>query len=242
MSTLVSDIVAQAFREGNYTAVGEDPTTEEMAEAVPRLRNLVSSLFGFELGEQLTDWYAPSDLLPSSPLTYPRTPSGSGENTSTPWAYPPANSRLIVSVSAATTLYFPPYPDDGARIAYIAAPGTTGIVTLSGNGRKVEGAASVVAAAAGTFDGRKWFYRADLADWVRVDQTLVEASQVPLPEEFDDLLVTGLALRLSARFGTKIDDTVAARFTDMLGRAKKRFKQSANAPVGPELQQMMREI
>ena len=127
-------------------------------------------------------------------------------------------------------------------MSYIAGVGTTGIVTLNGNGRKIEGMASLVAAAAATFDGRKWFYRADLADWIRIDEVLVEGDAVPLSEEFDDLFVCGLAMRLSARFQTKVDDTVLARFTDMLGRAKKRFKQSENMPGTPELQQTLREI
>jgi hypothetical protein len=240
MGTLVSEIVVQAFREGNYTAVGESTTAEEMAEAVPRLRNLLSSLLGIELGEQYRDWYVPQEHNPAAPLRYPLTPTGTGETSSEPWAYPPANSRLVVKITDAKTVYFPAYPNDGARMALIDT-GSTGAITLHGNGRLIEGVASMTAGGPVTqYSGRKWLYRADLANWIRIDQPLTSASELPLPEEFDDLLVTGLAIRLAPRFQVKVDEVIGARFEDMLGRLKKRYKQSEKMPSAQELRQVFR--
>lgn len=241
MSTLVSEIVVQAFREGNFTSVGENTTAEELVEAIPRLRNLISSLFGTDLGEQYRDWFVPVSFVPEAPLRHPLTPSGTGETSGMPWIYPPANSRLVVKLTEARTLYFPAYPMDGARMAYVDVGSTVGVVTLNGNGRKIEGAASIVdGAEAAALAGRRWFYRADLADWIRIDEPLAADDEVPLPEEFDDLLVTGLAVRLAPRFQVKIDDTTTARFTDMLDRLKKRYKQSERMPTTHELRQTFR--
>jgi hypothetical protein len=67
MSTLVSEIIVQAFREGNFIAVGESTTAEELAEAVPKLNNFLNSLFGIELGEQFRSRRCVIHSLPRAP-------------------------------------------------------------------------------------------------------------------------------------------------------------------------------
>jgi hypothetical protein len=242
--TQVSELVVQAFREGNFTAVGETTTPEELLEAVPRLRNLISSLLGIELGEAYRDWFVPSEFNPAAPLRYPLTPTGTGVTSTEPWAYPPANVRLLVSVTAAQTIYFPASPSDGARMAYVDI-NSTGDVTLHGNGRLIEGAASITTDIGGdpavSFSGRKWLYRADLGDWILL-KTLDKDDESPLPEEFDDLLVTGLAVRMAPRMGVKVDEMILGRYSDMLGRLKKRYKQSERIPSSAELRQAFRDI
>jgi hypothetical protein len=237
MSTLVSEIIVQAFREGNFIAVGESTTAEELAEAVPKLNNFLNSLFGIELGEQYRDWYAPSENDPVAPLRFPLTPTGTGEMSAEPWAYPPPNVRLVVSFTTASTLYLPAMPNDGARMALVDV-GSLGDVTLDGNGRKIEGA-SLLTLPAADLNGRKWLYRADLGNWLRLN-TLAAGDPVPLPPEFDELLVCGLAIRLAPRFGVTIAQTTAECYTDMLGRLKKRYKQSERMPTAMEMRGMMR--
>ncbi len=237
--TQVSEIIVQAFREGNFTAVGETTTSEELTEAVPRLRNLISSLLGVELGEAYRDWYVPTTHIPEAPLRHPLTPTGTGTTSADTWAYPPANSRLVVSISSAKTVYFPAAPLDGARMAYSDVASTANM-TLDGNGRLIEGAASLTGASS-TFHGRKWLYRADLSNWILLG-LLGPTSEVPLPPEFDDLLVCGMAMRLAPRFQTQPDEVIIQRYADMLGRLKKRYKQSERMPTSLELRQMFREI
>lgn len=245
MSTAVSEIVVQAFREGNYTAVGEETTAEEMQEAIPRLRNYISALLGIEVGEPLRDFYVPHAWDPAAPLRYPLTPTGTGATSAEPWAYPHANARLLVKVDAVRTLYFPAYPHDGARMAYVDV-GSTAAVTLNGNGRLIEGQASISGdPAAGEIpadlDGRTWLYRADLGNWILLG-ILVAIDEVPLPVEFDDLLVTGLCMRLAPRFGQQPDATIVARNQDMVSRLAKRYKQSESMPTSSELRSIIREI
>lgn len=237
MSTLVSEIIVQAFREGNFIAVGESTTAEELAEAVPKLNNFLNSLFGIELGEQFRDWYAPSEYDPVVPLRFPLTPTGTGETNAEPWAYPPPNVRLVVVSATAITLYFPAMPNDGARMALVDV-GSLADVTLSGNGRKIEGVTSLTAPPA-ELNGRKWLYRADLGNWVRLN-VLAAGDAVPLPPEFDDLLICGLAIRMAPRFGVTISQTTVECYTDMLARLKKRYKQSERMPTAMEMRGMMR--
>lgn len=227
MSTLVSTIIQQAFREGNFIAVGEVPTADEVAEAVPRLNGFISSLFGFELGEQYREWAVPSAQDPAVPLrTLPQAQTGS-----TAWAYPPANSRLLVALTTAQTVYFPAMPSDGARMALVDAASVAGM-TLHGNGRLIEGAASLVGFPS-SFNGRKWLYRADLGDWIRLG-VLVEEDEVPLPPEFDDLLICGMAVRLAPRYGVEISSATTSLYMDMLERLKQRYRQSEAMPISTE--------
>lgn len=227
----VSEIIVQAYREGNFIAVGEVPTADEVAEAVPRLNSFIASLFGIELGEVLHDWYAPNENEPAAPLRRPLTPSGAGEAAGPFWIYPPPNARLLLALTEGRAIYFPAAPSDGARMALVDV-GSTAEVTLSGNGRKIEGAATLTATPAALSE-RTWLYRADLGDWVRL-KTLVEVDVPPLPDTFDDLLICGLTIRLAPRFGVVTAAETAQRYVDMLGHLKKRYKQEVPMPNSAE--------
>lgn len=246
MSTAVATILSSAFRDGNFVSVGESATVEETAEALPRLNAYLSSLLGFEVGEQLREWPVPHDADAAPfPTLRPKLVAGTKS-----WANPPANVRLIVKATSASTVYFPPAPQDGARMAY-ADVGSSAVVTLDGNGRLIEGAATLTGDpkdttpepdVPATFHGRSWLYRADLGDWIRL-KTLVDGDTVPLPPEFDDLLVTGLALRLAPRYGIlQPDPLIVARHGDMLTRLKKRYKQTEPAPASQDNLIPLKEI
>lgn len=233
----VAEIIQQAFREGNFIAVGETPTPEEQAETIPRLRNLLSSLFGYEVGEQYRDWRVPAKFTPPSPLRAPFTPDGeSNPSPSEMWKYPPPNSRLLVRTTQNLTVLFPVEPRDGARMQLInVGPDDTATITLDGNGRLIEDGGSVTDTLA-NLDGRKWFYRADLGNWIRIDTIDVlgdndpTTETIPLPGEFDEVLICGLAMRLSVRFETKVDQETVRRYADVLSRLKKRYRQGEGVP------------
>jgi hypothetical protein len=220
------EIIQQAFREANYVAVGEEPTDAEVTEALPRLQNLLAALFGFELGEQLREWYVPQERAPRVPMRDPRTPTGAAAATSNGWDYPPANSRIIAKLSSDTTIYFPATPSDGSRMGFVNV-GSTGVITFDGNGRLIDGNATL----SQPVTGSTWFYRADIATWVLMAALAID-TQMPLPAEFDDLLVCGLAMRLAPRFGVKnIDQVIISRYGDMLQRLKTRYKQTEAMPA-----------
>ena len=242
--TLMSEIIVQAFREGNFVSLGEDTTTEELAEAVPRLRNLINAVIGFELGELQRDWYVPQEHDPEAPIRFPLTPSGLGTTSASPYQYPPSNVRLLVKLTSSRTLYLPAHPFDGARISYLDMGSTvTADTTIDGNGRLIESAATIVtdldAVTPVTFHGRTWFYRADLGDWIRFTD-LQSTDTVPTPPEFDQLWITGLAISLAPRFQIQIQDQVKSTYMDMLARLKKRYKQSERLPSAVEMRQLFR--
>lgn len=227
MSTLVSEILAQSFREANFVAVGASPTVAELAEALPRLNTFIGSLFGNELGELFYDWYVPSLTNPPSPLRVPLVPGGASEPTVS-WKYPPQNVRIVTKLTTVDTLYFPAFPSDGARMFYVNV-GATATLTLSGNGRLIEGAATLTDTPS-NLHSRSWFYRADLGNWIRL-KTLISSDEVPLPVEFDDLLIKGMAIRMAPRYGVKdIDQVILVGYADMLSRLKKRYKQAVAMP------------
>lgn len=243
--TLMSEIIVQAFREGNFTAVGEETTAEELGEAVSRLRNLINSVFGFELGELQRDWYVPQEHDPEAPLRHPLAPTGTGATGAVPYQYPPSNVRMLVNLTTARTLYFSAHPIDGARMSYLdmGTPDTVD-VTLNGNGRLIEGAATLTSDAdAGTpitFHGRKWLYRADKGDWIRLTQ-LQSGDRIPTPPEFDALWISGLCVSLAPRFQIEVQPTIMQVYADMLARLKRRYKQSERFPSSMEMRQHFRE-
>lgn len=219
IDTKAKELIVQAFSEGGFTARAGSTIAEEMQEALPRLNSLLFSLLGYELGEQYTDWPVPHPSRTSStPARYPRDPLA--ENLSeTQYVHPPANSRIIAKNTSVVTAYFPESPSDGARMAY-ADVGATANITFDGNGRTIQGVASVE----GSGGTRRWFYRADLGDWICLDPLQMD-DYSPLPLEFDDLLIAGLVIRLSARFGKEPSAVLAGRYTDMLSRLRARYRQ-----------------
>jgi len=235
--TVMSEIIVQAFREGNFVALGEDTTTEELAEAVPRLRNLINAVIGFELGELQRDWYVPQIHDPEAPIRFPLTPTGTGGEAALPYQFPPSNVRLLVKVTEVRTLYFPAHPFDGARISFLDM-GSTAAVTIDANGRLIEGEASLTEAAA-VFHMRTWFYRADRGEWI-VLTNLQSDDTMPTPPEFDQLWITGLAVSLAPRFQVQIQEQTTATYADMLSRLKKRYKQSERLPSAVEMRQLFR--
>jgi hypothetical protein len=150
------------------------------------------------------------------------------------WPYPPENSRLVVTITAPKTIYFPAEPTDGARMAYVDA-GSTAALTINGSGRLVQG----VPAIEGQGGTRRWFYRADQANWICLEQLQVEDT-VPLPPEFDDLFICGLVVRLAPRFKATVDAAITSRYTDMLERAKQRYTAGEKPKSAAEMRSLLR--
>lgn len=139
--TTATVLIQAAFREGNLIAAGASPTTAEQTEALPALQRLIDGIFGFEMGEELTDWLVPAPQrtapsaarYPQGPLVWNLNQNSSGNI----WPYPPTNRRIVFG-SVTNTVYFPEAPLDGSRMALLqgsglgdaGAPGTaSGVLT-----------------------------------------------------------------------------------------------------------------
>jgi hypothetical protein len=192
--TTIRQLVTDGFRESGLIEVGGIPDADEFEEGLRKLNTVFKSLFGNELGDPLVPVNYGLNGLTNS---YAKSlDSSSVVNAS----FIPVNVRLILNIDTPVTLYLHPNPQDGARLGLIDNIGNfaTENVTLNGNGRTIENTGSVVLSTDSV--NREWFYRADLANWVRVID-LVAEDDSPLPVEFDDFLTTLLAFRLNPRYG-----------------------------------------
>ena len=220
MSTQVTEIIEQAFRESGLKAVHQNITRDEWDEALARLNSIISSAIQNEVGGQLNDWkigdhgeeYDP--LLVYSPNEEER---------------PPVNSRLIWTVEAATTIYFPPDPRDGARMAFIDPYNlaSTYNATLDGNGRTIEGASTVTQ---NDNTAHEWLYRADTGNWA-LCASLTGADAMPLPPEFDDYFITLLAQRINPRYGVSMTPETVEMLKKMRGRIRGRYRQTGDVEL-----------
>lgn len=212
--TLVSDLIADAYRCTNLIALGQSPTAAQTTEALRLLNRVVKSVFGNEVGEKL--------------IAYPVGLNNVAYPTGYPWgnsmpedgAVIPTNVRVIFNLepTADLNLYLHPNPSPGARFAYnMIDPLNGAAVTIHGNGRYIGGAATLVLD--GTPSESEYMYRDDTANWV-LYAPLVAGDTFPFPEEFDDFFIITLALELNPAYGVTIDGQTQT----MLQRAQKQIR------------------
>lgn len=226
--TLISSIIADAYRESNQLPLGAPLTVNQSTEALRLYQALITAIYGGLAGEQLNDW----------PLgNYGRDPSGDDYQlpySAAQLANPAGNFRLVATNLTATTVWLDPNPQPGARMG-IADPLNrlaTVPITINANGRFIEGAATLLLNVAGTF--REWFYRADLASWLKLTG-LAATDENPFPARFDMMFVIMLAMRINPRYGRQLD----AQSVAMLKQNKREFEafylQSADLQTGSDL-------
>jgi len=239
--TTASEIITRAYRDPNIIAVGKTPTTAEVTEALPLLRTIIRNVFGRKVGEFVDDWPIGTFYTGPNNAQYPfyvdnRTPSQST------WAYPPQNMRLLTRLSAAATVYFEPYPDDGAQMIVVDNGNdfTTNPLTIDFNGRAGLGSAtatvpvrSLTISAAPT-SPIHFVYRADLGRWewiAEIDTTGTGTENMPLPEEFDDWFSISLAARLAPRYSKELNPLLMAVANDLEQQMETRYRQTARVSV-----------
>lgn len=234
MAQTAEALITAAYREGNIIPRGKEPTAAEKTEALTRLNAFLRAVIGQELGSRLHDWPVPSgqratsDFHTTTHAPFPASVEGVAQPSpgtaidTGQWPYPPDNSRLLVKITQATTIYFPEQPAAGARMRAIDV-GASSTLTISGNGRLVEGSTTRVLASG--FTARDWFYRDDLADWVEVaDMALTDMSV--LPDEFDEFLIAALSIRLSPAEGQDAKDGTVEAFQRGFRKLKAYYQQT----------------
>lgn len=218
--TIVSQIIVDAFRQSNLLAIGVLPTVPQADEALRYLNRIVKSVFGNEVGDQLEAFpVGRNDIVrPSGYPWYSQVPPND-------W-FVPKNKRLMFNLQEPQDIYLHPVPDDGSRFA-VSDPSenlATNNVTVYGNGRLIEGQESIVLNEDGM--DREWFFRQDLANWMRY-APLTADIEFPFPEEFDDLFITMLAIRLNPAYGTSLDE----QSNMVLNRSRTQFRARYQAHV-----------
>lgn len=199
--TLASTIIQKAYRESNLIPIGASPSANQSTEALDHLNAILLSSVGFEAGDELTDFNYGGDSEFDQADYF------------TEWV--DDNVRLVLNLSAAATIELDPRPYEGQRFAIVDAGNTldTFNLTIDPNGRKIEGAATLVLSTEGI--NRQWLYRGDTANWVRIT-SLATSDDMPFPEEYDPFYIIMLAARINPSYGQSISPETAK----MLGRAK----------------------
>lgn len=215
---LVSDAIVKAYRESAIRPIGwGTPTADEESEGLYRLNALWRGIRATALGEVVRDWQVPNKTRTAphnadnmnqfypqnlNGFNQPGQGWGDGDDQSGDGGYnhrqhyPPINTRILCKIdNTGHTIWFPQFPYDGSRMEIVDI-GMTQAVDLSGNGRFIETATNY------TFNPgdapRQWLYRADKANWVEISSDLTLTDELPLPPEFDDFFICGVAIRLTA--------------------------------------------
>jgi hypothetical protein len=211
--TLVSSIIKDAYRESNLIAKAATPTNVQIEEALNRLNPMLLSTIGYEAGEGFEDYNVGGDYDTSYTFTY----------------YLPANARLYLNLTEAKAYDLDPTPYEGQRLSVVDVGSNlaTYNVVLSGNGRLIEGAATLTL---NTDDlTREWMYRGDTGNWVRIGN-LVSADHLPFPSEFDDYFITMLAMRLNPRHGVAMPAETVAYLKRIKNVLRARYAQKGINP------------
>lgn len=224
-------IIQRAFRQDNIIAAGKTPTSAEQTEALEALGAFLSQLIGFEMGEIVQDWQVPVVYTAPYAEENPRDPYGFDSVPSTN-IQPPINSRIVARIGAATTVYLPQYPNDGSRIAVVDSASTNNNLTLDANGRKIEGAASLLIDLSADAPA-EWMYRADLANWVRLPDfaALSLSDDMPFPSKYDQMIVCGLSMWLAPRYGIGPSDITGQMYRSLVTKFRAQYKQPTITPA-----------
>lgn len=182
--TLVSSIITDAYRENNLIPLISTPSAAQVTEALRRLNAILLSTVGNEAGDGLNEFNIEG--------------SNSDESLVNDWI--PDNARLMFNNTSAKAYDLDPYPKEGQRFAIVDVLGNlaTYNVVISGNGRRIEDAATLTLSTNSLY--RQWMYRSDIGNWVRI-AAVEEDDEMPFPQEFDDYFITMLAIRLAPKYG-----------------------------------------
>lgn len=216
--TTLRQIVIDAYRESGISQIGEVPDADQLDEGFRKLKTLIDSLYGFEMGS------------PFIPITYGKnglTNSFAKELDQKPFLdsyYIKPNYRLMCNLEEATTVFLQPNPVDGTRFSVVdigKSFSSTNLI-VNANGRLIQDSGSITLSTNGT--NEQWFYRADLGNWVKVT-TLGLDDEQPFPSEFDDYLITKLATRLNPRYLKTTDPETVMQMRELQSKFRAKYKQ-----------------
>ncbi len=227
--TTGSALVNKAYREGNLINLGATITSSQETEGLEALNKFVDSLFGYELGEFAFDW--PIEPRNDAPVKarYPLFPQDQFNRQQRVTNYPPPNTRILMNITADTTIWFPQAPSNGAKIVFVDVASPTATLTVQGNGRLILGSQTLADTPA-NLNGRQLMYRADLGNWIELAQ-ITSTTESPFPSAYDVLLELGVLRRLAPRFGRQLSADQLSDYTRLMNRLKAQFKQETPAAL-----------
>lgn len=214
--SLVRTLIIDSLRESMLIGLGEEGDAAQGEEALRLLSRIVASVFGNQVGENLSDW--------TFPPVYPAAVYS--------WQYIPPDTRLVLGPNAgARSFNINPYPESGDRLQLVDAGSNfaSNNVTLIKGPAKFGGASTNYIANSNGFN-KTWLYRADIADWALVSP-IEAAGEFPFPEEHDDAFIGMLATRLSPRYRQQMSAESVASMTSALSQLRARYSRTRLEPA-----------
>ncbi|MGI8839954.1 MAG: hypothetical protein ACR2F8_04085 [Caulobacteraceae bacterium] len=212
----VRDIIKRAGRLNGALATGDDPTSDEMNDAILALNTMKRALFGTVIGVRLS----PQDATGSSAQA--------------------ENGGEYQIPAAVFTLTAPANPRSGARFGAVDAnlAFAADNCTVARNGRLLEGtAANLVLTANG--DNRRWWFRGDTGNWIREADYVSPDDAIEFPEALAAYLPNMLAVAVAAEYGVDLrPDIVAGAAEGRQAFARqyaRRGRNQADKPIGVDL-------
>lgn len=223
MSTL-SQIIQRGFRESQILDIDRQPSTAQENEALVILNGIIKR---HTRPSTVTIWLGNTTNI--------KTQRGSILKDFTPLVNDraiPQDTFVNLLVNQSYTVLLPPEPGDGARLSFIDVSGDLASypLTLNGNGNLVADNETAVLSDANSITS--YLYRRDLANWQPVS-SLIATSTMPFPEEFDDMFVIELAIRLNPRYGKEISGVTADMYQQIRSRFVGRYT-SENSSAAPD--------
>jgi hypothetical protein len=221
MSTL-SEIVQRAFRESQILDINRPPSASQEAEAVTILRGII--LRNIRPAIQ-TIWLGNLSAIKEQKGVILKNFTHYTPNIAVP-----QDCYVNLLLDNATTLLLPPSPGDGSRLTFIDVVSTlaTNPLTVIGNGNLIAG--NPTATLATNNENTTFMFRRDLANWIPISPaSLVATAQMPFTEEFDDLFVIELAMRLNPRYGKELNAVTIEVFQEIRSRFKGRYMSENNS-------------
>lgn len=219
--TTIAQLITDAYQINNLIALSVIPSAAEQAKSLRYVNRLFKSLFGNEIGDKLSD-----GVLSSGGITYPDYAYSYPINTFNVRS----NTRILNSSTSAVTIYMPTNPQGGARVSFVDLTGAVSAnpVTVVAEDRLIEG---VVGKTINTdSEADDWFYRDDLASWQKIS-SLELTDEFPLPEEFEELFISLLVLRLDPAQGVTTGEELGYLMKQMVRKLRARYRQTTEQPA-----------
>lgn len=220
--TTIAQIITDAYQTNNLIAINVIPTADEQAKGLRALNRIFRGLLGNEMGDRLKPLNVGTNNVTRNPY------ETSYDLLTAPY-FIPLNARLVLNLNSAGTFYLPTVPEDGSRFAVQDKSGnlSTFPATVLANGNTIENATQLVLNTDNY--NQEWFYRADLGDWQKVSN-LALSDTFPFPEEFEELFISLLALRIDPAEGVPLDDQIGYILKEVNRKFKSRYRQKIEQP------------
>jgi len=225
------DIIQSAYRELNLIAIGKTLSTAQITEGLQLLNQAYTYAIGTVAGEFYQNWLLGNYGLEDIYIV---------DWNQLQLQNPPANVRLVMTAESSMTVWFPPYPSDGARMAFIDPHSllSTYPILLDGNSNLIEGSNTKLLDTNAI--SKEWLYRADLGNWLALE--VLEATDTsPFPDIYDQFFSLLVSLRLSPRSGVGWSAETTAFFKAIKMKFQAQYIQRAPLKRDPSLDWMSRQ-